>query len=244
VYWLLRRHLVLGEQHRIIQAGSALCFALLPFWPLGGLSVAGIPLVLYAFLNIREGAYAWHHWLILLLFPFYSLLVISGFFLLLSLGLLWLWDLTRRRAATATLLALLLLSAGYLFTHYRLFLNFLVEEAFISHRVEFAPYRYIDLKEALQRTWALFHTGLIATRSLHRFLIFPFVLGAGLFVLQRAEPRTRTCFLVIAAYILVTLLWYGFLGSGKFNSDRGNRVIAQTSPSFRQGVPESRRRGW
>jgi len=28
-------------------------------------------------------------------------------------------------------------------------------------------------------------------------------------------------------------------GSGKFSSDRGNRVIAQTSPSFRQGVPES-----
>jgi len=32
-------------------------------------------------------------------------------------------------------------------------------------------------------------------------------------------------------------------GSGKFSRDRGNRVIAQTSPSFRQGVPEPRRRG-
>jgi len=32
-------------------------------------------------------------------------------------------------------------------------------------------------------------------------------------------------------------------GSGKFCSDRGNRVIAQTSLSFRQGVPESRCRG-
>ena len=27
--------------------------------------------------------------------------------------------------------------------------------------------------------------------------------------------------------------------SGKFSRDRGNRVIAQTSPSFRQGAPES-----
>ncbi|MCB2263496.1 MAG: DUF6044 family protein [Candidatus Thiosymbion ectosymbiont of Robbea hypermnestra] len=216
MYLLLRRHLAPGEPNRVIQVGGALCFALLPFWPFGGLSIAGIPLVLYAFLNIRGGLYHGHDWLILLLFPFYSNLALSGFFLLLALGLLWLWDLTRRRASAGALLALLLLSVGYLFTHYRLLLNFLVDTAFVSHRVEFAvrAHQVIDWREALQRTWALFHTGLIATRSLHRFLIFPFVLGAGLFVLCRAERRTRAIFLVIVAYFLVTLLWYGLLQWG------------------------------
>lgn len=214
MYLLLRRYVVPGRQNRIIQSGAALCFAMLPFWPNHGLSSAGIPLVVYAFLNIRERAYNWYHWLILLLFPFYSSLVLSGFFLLVSLSLLWLLDLARRKASIHALLALLLLSVGYLFTHYRLVLDFLADDTFVSHRVEFAAFDYTGLTQALQNAWSMFRSSLYHVRSLHDFLIFPLVLGAGLFVIHNADRRTRNIFTIVAVFLVSTSLWYGFLSWG------------------------------
>ncbi len=55
MYLLLKNHFLKGRECRFIAVGSALAFALLPFAPLAVLTVAGMPLALYAFLNIRAG---------------------------------------------------------------------------------------------------------------------------------------------------------------------------------------------
>ena len=55
MYLLLRDHLLKGEEWGIIRVGTALTFALTPFWPSGMLSTLGMPLALWAFLHIRKG---------------------------------------------------------------------------------------------------------------------------------------------------------------------------------------------
>ncbi len=53
---LLRHHIFKAEinDRYFLIVGAASCFALLPFYPAGGVSVAGIPMLLYAFLNLLE----------------------------------------------------------------------------------------------------------------------------------------------------------------------------------------------
>jgi len=58
----------------------ALSFALLPFWPSGGLSVAGQPFVVWGMLNIMRKDYSFKNWFILCFFPFYSSIVLSNLF--------------------------------------------------------------------------------------------------------------------------------------------------------------------
>lgn len=68
---LLRRYVLPENRYYGLAVGVALTFALLPFWPYGGLSIAGQPLVLYAFLNIRARRDNKWDWFILTLVPFY-----------------------------------------------------------------------------------------------------------------------------------------------------------------------------
>ncbi len=61
-----------------IIAGVSLAFALLSFWPFGGLSVAGMPLTLYAFLNIRDGNLQYWNWLFIRGFQIHQLYHLSA----------------------------------------------------------------------------------------------------------------------------------------------------------------------
>src|SRR5699024_12126026 len=54
MFLLLKHHVIKQDHKRIITIGVALGFALLPFWPSGALSIAGLPLALHIFLVIRN----------------------------------------------------------------------------------------------------------------------------------------------------------------------------------------------
>ncbi len=80
MYLLLRKHVLPGERWGWIRIGSSLTFALTPFWPSGMLSTLGMPLALWAFLNIRGGERSWVNWAVLTLLPLYSSFVLGFFF--------------------------------------------------------------------------------------------------------------------------------------------------------------------
>ncbi|HXB10506.1 MAG TPA: DUF6044 family protein, partial [Bacteroidia bacterium] len=71
MYKLLRDYLF-KESWRAHKTYIALAFALISFWPSGELSVAGQPIVVWAFLNLLNKDYSLKNWTILMLFPFYS----------------------------------------------------------------------------------------------------------------------------------------------------------------------------
>lgn len=210
MYLLLKHHVVPGAQNSLIHNGVALCFALLPFFPLAGLSIAGIPLVVHAFLNIRNGKYGLGNWLIIGIYSACSSLVFSGFFLLFSLGLIWVHDLFAGRKTYPFFVALLLSSVTYIFVSYRLFLSFFFDSGFVSHRSEFFS-GGVGLRSALEEALAMFSRGQYHAHSLHEPIILPLVLFAALFLGRYLAGITRRRYYLILVYIIACSLWYGLL---------------------------------
>ena len=123
----LLKILLAGELHYnnpVIIYGTALCFAILPFYPSAGISIAGQPLLLAAFLNINRGNLKPWNFMIILLFPFYSSLVFGGVFFLIILAC---WSIYKsiynRQNLTAFIIAAILLALSYAFTEHNPFIE-------------------------------------------------------------------------------------------------------------------------
>ncbi len=80
MYLLLKKHFLYEKGWEIVNVGTALAFAFTPFWPSGMLSTLGMPLALWAFLNIRKGESLLRNYVVLTLIPFYSSIVLGFFF--------------------------------------------------------------------------------------------------------------------------------------------------------------------
>ncbi len=117
-------------------------FALLPTWPSAGISVAGQPLVIYLFILISEGNKKVWPFIILLLYTFYSSLVLSGLFLGIGIFLWFVYHCIRRESFDYKFfIGFLILIAGYIIADYRLLLSVIdpINYGFLSHRTEMDP---------------------------------------------------------------------------------------------------------
>ncbi len=121
MYLLLSRY-VFKYSYPFYYVAIALSFALLPFWPSGGLSVAGQPLVVWALLNILHKDYSLKNWLIICFFPFYSSIVLNNLFFACGLLLVVLGNsIINRQINYKGLLAWLVFTIAMLVPEYRLF---------------------------------------------------------------------------------------------------------------------------
>ena len=209
MFLLLRRYVLPQKRNEVMAVGVALAFALLPFWPLGGLSVAGQPLVLYAFMNIRSKMDSKTDWIILALVPFYSSLVFSFSFFLLMMGLWWMYDLvSMRKVNTRFLAAIFFMGLVFLLVEYRLIYNTFFDPGFVSIRSEFPLSRIPDKWVAMNTSIKNFLSGQYHAASLQMLVIIPSVaLALLLAVIKRKFPATLFGLLFIAGIISI---WYGF----------------------------------
>ena len=206
MFVLLRKFIIPGKEYFFIQSGVALTFALLLHWPFGGLSVPGLPLLLYAFLNLRSGNKRYYNWIIIALYPFYSSLILTGIFFMVILLLILGVDLTRkRRIELAYILAFLMLGFLYVLTHYRIFLTFFVQRDFVSHRVEFVQPSY-----GLVGSWKYFFDRIFIG---NQFILFAVTL-AGILMWNYKQVSAR--FRLILIFILITALLTSFIFSAYF----------------------------
>lgn len=170
MFFLLRKFIIPGKEFHFIQVGVALTFSLLPHWPFGGLSVPGLPFLLYAFLNLRSGNRCYTNWLIIIIFPFYSSLILTGFFFLGLILLLVILDIVQKKKIHRNYItAFLLLSLLYMFTHYRLFYSFFIHKNFVSHRVDFVQPSH-GLIDSIKYYSNLIYTG-------NQFILFSIILA-------------------------------------------------------------------
>lgn len=209
MYLLLKRYILAEKKHEAMAVGIALTFALLPFWPFGGLSVAGQPLVLYAFMNIRSKIDNKMDWIILALVPFYSSLVFSFVFFLLVMGLWWIYDIiVMRKVNTRFLAAIFFMGMVFLLVEYRLIYNTFFDPGFVSIRSDFPLSRISDKRAALNTGIANFFYGQYHAASLQQLVIIPAAALALLIAaIKRIIPGTLLGLLLIAGIISI---WYGF----------------------------------
>lgn len=141
MFLLLKTHFLQSEERIWVVFGCSMAFALLPHMPFFGLSVAGQPLLLYAFLNLRNKQRQLINYVIILIFPFYSYLVSSGVFIICGLSIVLALDtLTHKQVNKQFLLGLLILIVGYGAAEYNLIADFFFNKKFISHRTEWNLY--------------------------------------------------------------------------------------------------------
>ena len=106
--------------------------------PPGFLSLAGQPLLLYAILNLRRSRASVFNWCVIVLFPFYSSLVLIGyaiaFVLCMIVGYDWYFT---RKINLAMVGALILMVIFYCVAEYRVLYQIFFDDGYTSHRVEF-----------------------------------------------------------------------------------------------------------
>ncbi|UCH93364.1 MAG: hypothetical protein JSV88_24235 [Candidatus Aminicenantes bacterium] len=204
---LLKKYIIKPEreEHHWIIFGAAACFALLPFYPDGGISIAGIPLLLYSFLNIRDHEGKFTDFLIIFIFPFYSKLVLSGFFIAIALFILFIIDcLKKKRINLPYLGGLALLTLTYCFTHFHILYSFL-SPGFISYREEISTVG-VSTAKALKYTIDNFIFDRVnVVGAQHMFVMGAAALAIGVSIIKKVNARLMKGLIVIA--LSTSFLW-------------------------------------
>ncbi|NAS12860.1 DUF6044 family protein [Poritiphilus flavus] len=207
MFLLLKKHLLPENTPELIPWGTAVLFSILPFWSFT-LSVSGIPLACYAFMEIRQGERSAVNWVILFLFAFYSSLILSGLFLLLVLAFILVYDLIRQRKINFRFLyAIIFLGLMYAISHFPLVYSFFFKGDFVSHRTAF-DLKTRTLSESLEQLDAIFRFGQYHAHSLHTYLLIPIV-GVLIFLIIKRQPLKR--YLLLFLFIVITSLLYAVL---------------------------------
>lgn len=134
---LLKKYCLPKDSPIYLSIATALLFAILPLWSIGA-TVSGAPLVIFAFLNLRNKQTDWYNWFILIIYAFDSSLILLGIFILLFITILFIADVIKSRKINWHLFAgLFLLSIMYVISHFPLFYSFLVSSDFESVRKSF-----------------------------------------------------------------------------------------------------------
>lgn len=200
---LLRRHLLPEPEGRGASVALALLFALLPFYSLYGVSVAGQPLLLSAYVNVMKQRSRWWDWLMIGLFPFYSLLYMSGLFILAIFALVALYRcLTRRRLDWSGVLPVLVLGAGYLLVEWPMIRSLVLETPWTSHRVAFD--RGSGTGGGLPSAVSLLLYGQYHAATLPTLPIV-LSLGLGWRPLWRSQRRSLAIGTIVGVLLIVTL---------------------------------------
>jgi hypothetical protein len=214
MYLLLKNNYLTEERHNIIVLGVAFCFALLPFYPPGGLSVASLPLALYAFFNIRANKATRIDWLILMLIPFYASIIYSYLFFLTIMGILWLWDVLRNRELGLKLLAAtILMTLEFMLIEYRLIMGVFFGDGFVSHRTEFSL-THDSIQEALAFGFKNFIQGQYHAPSLQGLVIlFAVIFTVALILFSRIDFAKIPLLIlglcgVVGVIVVITLFGY------------------------------------
>jgi hypothetical protein len=213
MYLLIKKHLFKTENHELLTIGISLCYAFLPFWPSGGLSIAGLPLALYAFLNIKERNQTGWDWAIVCLIPFYSSFILSFSFFIGGMGLWWLNDLfSKRKINIKWLLALSLMTIIYLAHNYRVIYEMFIQNGFNSHREEFSRGN-LDTKEMFLRALHYFIFGQTHVIRMTQYIVLPVTLFALItsIIYRKKVGLLWTLFIlnVLFSIIIAAYYWEG-----------------------------------
>ncbi|MED2186705.1 DUF6044 family protein [Bacillus wiedmannii] len=209
MYVLLKHHFLPREEWMVISMGVSLAFALTPFWPSGMLSTLGMPLALWAFLNIRKGEKLWKNYFVLTLIPLYSSFVLGFFFFLSSIGMLWLVDLVVKKEWNFRFLfSIIYMTLIYMIVEYRLVSSFFLSTA-PNSRDEYFHAR-LSLWRSLRLTVKNFLLGHTHVMTVHTFIILPAILIALYFIITTKRCKRENVFIFLFCFNIVLSIWYAF----------------------------------
>ncbi|WP_434218681.1 DUF6044 family protein [Peribacillus simplex] len=209
MYILLKKHFITGRQSGWIRVGTSLAFALTPFWPSGMLSTLGMPLALWAFLNIRNKDHSWKNYLVLTLLPLYSSIVLGFFFFLVAMGLLWITDVIRRKGWNLRFfLSIVYMTFIFGLVEYRLIASFIFDSE-PNSRDEYFHAR-LPLEWVIKLTFKNFVLGHTHVMTVHALIILPITAFALYIILIKKLWRQEKVFVLLFGLNFMLSAWYAF----------------------------------
>lgn len=212
----------------ILAMVSAGLFCMLPAMPVYGLSTAGVPLLLCAFVWLLRGKHRAFSFVLILFFGLTTHLVLIGYVVLVLWAAAVLWKLLK---SGGNIRELWLLIAGgiwltviYIMVNHRLFSELLLaDSSYVSHRVE-----QVNQSTAFWETakGVFLHSAQHA-ESLHSYLILPIsvMLIVGGFLFHRMESAGRHRYKLALggmAGLLLIAVFYAFCQSGPMVEFKNN----------------------
>lgn len=190
VFLLSSRYILKDFKEHNILLSSILAFTyvLLPLDIIFGMAILGLPLLIYCILNILNKKHLLLSFAFVVIYPFYSSLVLGGYAVLVLMFLVALYLIYKKEKQKGYTLAGISFLIGFLFIfgEINLINQFLFDSDFVSHRTDWKPeFDWIGwnpdgivFSEAMFRIWDFFLNGYIFRRSHHTIvLIFLLVLG-------------------------------------------------------------------
>lgn len=223
MYLLLKHHFLNAHDQNsiLIRVGASLTFALIPFLPLFGHSIATLPLALWAFLNIRNNDVGWKNWVVIILITLYSSLIYSYVFFLSLLSLLGMRDFVKGKEINHKFLfSIVLMILLFVLVEYRLFYTQFFNSNFVSHRVEWNLYKDLSLIGSIKEFVSIFLFGHSHAKTLHIFVILPITL-LGIWILIKDIVKRKlgiteffksNLIIKILILILIISFIFGFNG--------------------------------
>lgn len=209
MYLLLREHFIKNKEWAWIRVGVSVAFALTPFWPSGMLSTLGMPLALWAFLNIRKGETHWSNILTLTLLPFYSSFVLGFFFFLFAIGVFWLTDVLRGKGWNIRfLISIAYMTLVFLIIEYRLVSSFLIGSE-PNSRDEYFHAR-LSLWRVIRLTFKNYILGHTHVMTVHGLIILPITIVGLYIVISRKLWKKEKIFIFLFFLNFALSTWYAF----------------------------------
>jgi len=175
MYLLLKKYIIPDQTSSWITWSVALCFGIIPFYGVYGLSIAGQPLLAYAFYNAYYNKKTALNYLIIALFALYSSLPLSGIFIGAILFVILLVDRMRQGKVNRNLLYCWLFLIGcYFITEFWLIYNYFFSQGFVSTRGEIdriALGQNKDFTGVLELIGTNFINGQYHAVSLHKIIV-------------------------------------------------------------------------
>jgi hypothetical protein len=209
MYLLLKKHFLHEKKYAVITIGTALAFALTPFWPSGMLSTLGMPLALWAFLNIRNGEKGWKNYLVLALLPLYSSFVLGFFFFLFAMGIFWLTDVLRKKGWNwSFFFSILFMTSVFMLVEYRLVYSFIYDDE-PNTRDEYFHAR-LPFWWVTRLTFKNFVLGHTHVMTVHGLFILLVTILALIVVIWKRLWQQEKVFVFLLALNFVLSAWYAF----------------------------------
>ena len=207
MYLLCRDYIFREKKEYVLLVAAA--FSLVSVYHMYGLSVLGLPLVLWAMLNLNARIKKGWSWLIVILFPFLSYLIMIGPFVLVFLGSLGLYfSFRNKRINYGYWLALITMAVLFVISEISLVVNLFSNSGFKSHRLDwsFEPNRSIArIREIF---WEVFTH--VQSEAADISMIPMYLLAAVAVVLCWKHKQFRNRALLLFAALLGIAVFYTF----------------------------------
>lgn len=209
MFLLLKKHFTPQPDWALFRIAVSLAFAMTPFWPSGMLSTLGMPLALWAFLNIRNGERSWVNYLVLTLLPLYASIVLGFFFFLSAMGIFWLVDLIRKKDWNLPFLfSIAYMTIIFMIVEYRLFYSFLFDHE-PNSRDEYFHAR-LTFWHSVRLTIKNYVLGHHHVATMHTFVILPVTLLAFYIVIKKQLWKQEKVFVFLFWLNIALSAWYAF----------------------------------